>query len=78
MYDVPLMQNLYAGCGCLIFSMFIVYDTQLIAGSAAPGAEQGSRKYAIGYDDYVFAALNIYLDIINLFIYLLQILNDRN
>jgi FtsH-binding integral membrane protein len=78
MYDVPLMQNLYAGCGCLIFSMFIVYDTQLIAGSAAPGAEQGGRKYAIGYDDYVFAALNIYLDIINLFIYLLQILNDRN
>lgn len=78
MYDVPLLQNVYAGCGCLIFSMFIVYDTQQICGCAAPGADQGGRKYAIGYDDYVFAALNIYLDIVNLFIYLLQILNDRN
>ncbi len=35
------------------------------------------NKYRIGVDDYVFAALNIYLDIINLFLYLLQLLSDR-
>ena len=33
----------------------------------------GKHKYAISMDEYVFAALNLYLDIINLFLYLLRI-----
>ena len=45
-------QNLYAGAGCLIFSCYLVYDTQLIVGGE-------HKKYQFGLDDYVFAALNI-------------------
>jgi len=46
--------------------LFIVYDTQLMLG--------GKHKYAISMDEYVFAALNLYLDIINLFLYILRIM----
>jgi len=57
--------------GVLIFTFYIVYDTQLIIG------EWGGHKYQFGIDDYVFAALNLYLDIINLFLYLLSLFGDR-
>ena len=70
-YHTPWMQNLYAGAGALIFSLYIVYDTQLIVGGA-------HKKHQFGLDDYVFAALNIYLDIINLFLYILRMLSSRD
>jgi FtsH-binding integral membrane protein len=65
-YATPWVQSVYAGGGCLLFSFYIVYDTQLIVGGQ-------HKKHQFGVDDYVFAALNIYLDIINLFIYILQV-----
>ena len=43
-------------------------DTQMIMG--------GSNKNNIMEDDYVFAAMTLYTDIINLFIYVLQLLNS--
>ena len=55
----------YAAAGALIFMVYIVYDTQLMMG--------GKHKYAIDPEEYVFAALNLYLDIVNLFIYILSI-----
>jgi FtsH-binding integral membrane protein len=51
-----------------IFSMYLVYDTQIIVGGE-------HKSYQFDMDDYVLAALVIYLDIINLFILLLQLLN---
>jgi hypothetical protein len=65
----PMSQTVnlvYSGLGALLMCFFIVYDTQLMLG--------GKHKLATGLDEYVFAALNLYLDIINLFLYLLQIL----
>jgi len=57
--------------GVILFTFYIVYDTQLIIG------EWGGHSLQFGIDDYVFAALNLYLDIINLFIYLLSLFGDR-
>ena len=57
------------GCiGALIFSLYIVYDTQLMMG--------GKHKYSLSPEEYIFAALNLYLDIINLFLYLLSIFGN--
>ena len=56
----------YAAAGALIFMVYIVYDTQIMMG--------GKHKYALDPEEYVFAALNLYLDIINLFMYLLTII----
>lgn len=61
----------YACGGALLFSFYIVYDTQLIVG----GKHQRSHEF--GVDDYAFAAINLYLDIVNLFLYLLQIFGNR-
>ena len=50
--------------------VYIIHDTQLIIGGA-------NKKYQIAPDDYVLAALTLYLDIINLFLYLLSLLNKK-
>jgi len=56
----------YGSVGALIFSLYIVYDTQLMMG--------GKHKYSLSPEEYIFAALNIYLDVINLFLYILMII----
>eukprot|EP00448_Togula_jolla_P014803 CAMPEP_0170581628 /NCGR_PEP_ID=MMETSP0224-20130122/7143_1 /TAXON_ID=285029 /ORGANISM="Togula jolla, Strain CCCM 725" /LENGTH=263 /DNA_ID=CAMNT_0010904781 /DNA_START=33 /DNA_END=824 /DNA_ORIENTATION=- len=65
------MVVLYDIIGVLLFTFYIVYDTQLILG------EWGGHKHSFSIDDYTFAALNLYLDIINLFMHILSLLGDR-
>lgn len=65
----PLMIMFYNVCGVILFSLYIVYDTQMIVGG------DHSQKFEI--DDYVFAALTLYLDVINLFIYLVQLFDSN-
>ena len=48
----------------IIYSLYLVYDTQLMIARIG---------YEYSIDDYVFAAINIYLDIINILIYILRI-----
>lgn len=55
--------------GVLIFSFYIVYDTQLIIGGK-------HRKHEFGPDEYIFATISLYLDIVNIFTYILMILNS--
>merc|ERR1712137_355304 len=65
------MGFMYACAGALIMSFYIVYDTQLIVG----GKHQRSHEFSI--DDYAFAAISLYIDIIQLFLYLLRLFGDR-
>jgi len=65
------MQLIYAGIGVLVFSCYLVYDTQLIVGGKHPRAAQ----FAV--DDYCAAAISLYMDIIQLFLFLLQLLGSR-
>ena len=62
------MNILYASGGSILFSFYIVYDTQLIVGGK-------HRKIMFQTDDYVIAAISLYLDIINLFLYMIDLLN---
>jgi protein lifeguard len=57
---------LYAAAGTLIFSVYLVYDTQLMIG--------GDHKYSISPEEYIFAALNLYMDIVNLFLFILMLI----
>ncbi|XP_028280427.1 protein lifeguard 1 [Parambassis ranga] len=57
----------YACLGTLLFSLYLVFDTQLIVGGK-------HRKYEVSPEEYVFAALNLYLDIVSLFLLLLQLI----
>jgi protein lifeguard len=60
------LQLICSGIGAILFSCYIVYDTQLIVGG-------NHRKYQYSEEDHVFAALTLYLDIINLFLYMLDL-----
>jgi len=59
---------IYSCIGALIFSMYIVFDTQIMLG--------GKHKYAISPEEHIFAALNLYLDIVQLFMFLLSIVGS--
>ena len=53
----------YGSLGALVFSLYIVYDTQLMMG--------GKHKYALSPEEYIFAALNLYIDFMQLFRFIL-------
>ena len=59
---------LYCAAGVFIYSIYLIYDTQLISGKFGKAFE---------IDDYVIAAVNVYLDIINIFLYILSILGRK-
>ncbi|KAM9322826.1 protein lifeguard 3-like isoform 2-T2 [Pholidichthys leucotaenia] len=63
------LHMLYAAIGAIVFTLFLAYHTQLLV---------GNRKYSIGPDEYVFAALTIYVDIIHIFLMLLQIIGSSS
>uniref|UniRef100_A0A7S3ABQ7 Transmembrane BAX inhibitor motif-containing protein 4 n=1 Tax=Haptolina ericina TaxID=156174 RepID=A0A7S3ABQ7_9EUKA len=55
----------FAIVGTILFSGFIIYDTNNI------------MRYC-GVDDYIIAAIELYLDVLNLFLFILQILTLSN
>lgn len=63
------LQLVIASLGAVIFSIYIVFDTQLIL---------GKHQYGLSIDDYIWAAMMLYIDIVQLFIYILQILGNKN
>ncbi len=60
-----LLSMLYSVGGILIFSGYVLYDTSLIM-----------RR--LGPNDAVIGAINLYLDLINLFLFILQLLSELN
>lgn len=59
--------TIYAAIGCLLFSLYLVYDTQLLIG--------GNHKYSVSPEEYVFAALNLYIDVVQLFLMILRLIS---
>ncbi|OEH78447.1 protein lifeguard 3 [Cyclospora cayetanensis] len=62
-------QVLYSSLALLVFSFYLVIDTQLIIGRGQLRLEE---------DDYIVAAVMIYLDIINIFLTLLRLFGERS
>ncbi len=58
----PVSHIVYGSLGAFVFSIYLVYDTQLMMG--------GKHKYSISPEEYIFAALSLYLDVVNIFIYI--------
>jgi len=59
----------YSCIGAMLFSCYIVFHTQLIIG--------GKHQFQFTIDDYAIAAINLYIDIIQLFLYVLRLLGKR-
>ena len=59
------MTQLYALCGTAIFSLYVLYDTHQICNR-------------LSFDDHVVGAVELYLDFINLFMFILELLTGRS
>ena len=57
----------YCSVMVIVFGFYIIFDTQLIIGNG---------QWKLSEEDYIVAALIIYIDIVQLFIYLLRILGE--
>lgn len=57
-----------AGFAVIIFSFYLLFDTQLI---------MGGKRYEIEIDDYILAAIILYSDIITIFLYMLRIFGGK-
>jgi len=59
------MSGCRAAVAAVLFSLYLIYDLQLI---------MGGKTLELSPDDYVAASLSIYLDVINIFLALLTII----
>eukprot|EP00877_Chromochloris_zofingiensis_P014722 jgi/Chrzof1/9503/Cz04g05170.t1 len=67
----PLLDVLISAGGAALFGAYIVFDVQMLAGGK-------HTSHQLSPDEYVAGAITIYLDIVNLFIYILRLVGERN
>lgn len=60
-------QTLIGVIGVTIFTVYLAVDLKMMLGGG---------RYQYGEDEYVLAALNIFLDIINIFLYMLRFMKS--
>ena len=65
---VPILHTIISAVTVFFFSIYLIVDTQLVL---------GGKTYEISMDDYVLAAVNLYLDIIIIFIEILKLIGEK-
>jgi len=66
---IPISNVMYSSLGAVLFSFYLAYHTRLIVGGK-------NNKYQMNEKDYVFGAMALYMDIINIFVQLLTIFGE--
>uniref|UniRef100_A0A672YER6 Transmembrane BAX inhibitor motif containing 1b n=1 Tax=Sphaeramia orbicularis TaxID=375764 RepID=A0A672YER6_9TELE len=61
---VPWLHMLYAAIGAIVHTLFLVYNTQLL---------MGNRQLALSPEEYIYGALSLYIDVVDIFLFILQI-----
>mmetsp|Transcript_4637 Transcript_4637/g.4358 ORF Transcript_4637/g.4358 Transcript_4637/m.4358 type:complete len:195 (-) Transcript_4637:25-609(-) len=61
----PGMKLVFCSFGVILFGIYLVADTQMII---------GGKRFELDKDEYIFGSIMLYMDIINIFLYLLQFL----
>lgn len=64
-----VMNCVYGGIAALVFGLFLAYDTQMLV---------GGRKYELSEEEYVYGALQLYIDVVYLFIIILSLFGLAN
>ncbi|KAL3836677.1 hypothetical protein ACJMK2_022099 [Sinanodonta woodiana] len=64
-----ILDCVYGGIAALLFSLFLIYDTQMIV---------GGRKHELDPEEYVYGALQLYLDVVYLFLIILSLFGKSN
>lgn len=63
-----ILNTVYAVLGAILFMAFLAFDTQLL---------MGGRKHELSPEEHIFAALQLYMDVVQIFLFLLRILGRR-
>ncbi|KAG0728424.1 Protein lifeguard 1 [Chionoecetes opilio] len=64
-----ILYTIYSAGIALLFSMYLVFDTQMIV---------GGRKHEMSPEEHIFGAVCLYLDVVYIFISLLSIFGGRD
>jgi len=64
----PIINTIYCALGVAIFGIYLVIDVQLIS---------QSKRYQLTEDDYIIGVLILYIDIIQIFLYILRLLSRK-
>ncbi|XP_066969707.1 protein lifeguard 3-like isoform X9 [Macrobrachium rosenbergii] len=64
-----ILYTVYSAGIALLFSAYLVYDTQMV---------MGGRKHELSPEEHIYGALVLYLDIIYIFISLLSLFGSKN
>ncbi|CAK5027539.1 unnamed protein product [Meloidogyne enterolobii] len=60
---------IYAGFGTLVFMLYLAIDIQMI---------MGGRKFEIEPEEHIFAAIMLFMDIVQIFWFILSLFGDRS
>lgn len=66
---LPYSEAIYCILGAGLFSLYLAHHTRLIVAGK-------SAKYRMNENDYVFGAMTLYSDIVDIFLYLLRVLGE--
>jgi len=67
--NIGILNLVYAGLIALLFSMYLVYDTQQIV---------GGRKHEISPEEHIYGAVILYVDIMQIFMALLSLVGSSD
>ena len=67
-WKAPWATKMYSGLGAVLFMLYLAIDIQMI---------MGNRKLELQPEEYIFAALMIYVDIVTLFMRILALTGER-
>jgi FtsH-binding integral membrane protein len=67
-FQSDVLYIVYISLGIVVYGFYLLIDTQLIC---------GGKTWKLSEDDYIIGALILYIDIIGLFIYILELLNRK-
>jgi FtsH-binding integral membrane protein len=68
-FHVRWLYTVYAGLAALLFMVYLAIDIQMI---------MGGRKFEISPEEHIFAAIQIFIDIIYIFWMILQLFGNHN
>ncbi|KAK8781846.1 hypothetical protein V5799_016814 [Amblyomma americanum] len=63
-----ILNTVYAVLGAVLFMAFLAFDTQML---------MGGRKLELSPEEHIFAALQLYMDIVRIFLFILRIMGSK-
>jgi len=64
-----ILRCVYGAVAALVFSLFLAYDTQMLI---------GGRKHELSPEEYIFGALQLYMDVVYLFLIILSFFGNSD